>query len=408
MYAKYQFQNNIPLFFILYIFTNYLSKYLGYSWQILGTLFFFLGFSPRKKIYYPLSFKLIFFLLIYLFFGSLFALEPATTLKTVLSTATIFFMGLYIFIYKNGHIYNYLSIINFFSFIFTFITILSVITPDTYTEYILKYLPVSIRTEALRFHIHGVSAGITNQTGINAWFSVIGLAISFSSFISQKKIVHLLLGLLYFTAIILTAKRAHLLFSLLVMMITYIKISKKKGTAIFFICLILMCIILYCVFLFPDFFNNLMYRSLSGEVDVSSGRFNLWKMALDIFYKYPLLGCGFGNFSLITGTNVHNVYLQFLCETGIIGFILFCSFIVLNLRNMMRVLSDKNSQKNTEFLFSAFIILFFSIYCLTGNCFNDLEILLLYFTAVCVIEKKLHNNRRKNNVYPCSWKKLSF
>lgn len=75
----------------------------------------------------------------------------------------------------------------------------------------------------------------------------------------------------------------------------------------------------------------LLNRSGLVNNDISSGRMTLWIIALELFVQYPFLGIGWGMFSeyvpdnvqlgLINEIhNVHNCYLQVLCETGIVGF----------------------------------------------------------------------------------------
>ncbi len=69
----------------------------------------------------------------------------------------------------------------------------------------------------------------------------------------------------------------------------------------------------------------------SGIVDITSGRFMLWERAWNLFLENPIFGIGWGKFkNHLTDTynvfndgqlsNVHNNYLQLLCETGLIGF----------------------------------------------------------------------------------------
>ena len=75
-------------------------------------------------------------------------------------------------------------------------------------------------------------------------------------------------------------------------------------------------------------FSNLLDDT--GGSDISSGRLRFWKRAWELFAESPILGVGFGQFaSYMTDTfniysdtqmtNVHNNYLQLLCETGIVG-----------------------------------------------------------------------------------------
>ena len=73
------------------------------------------------------------------------------------------------------------------------------------------------------------------------------------------------------------------------------------------------------------------------EVDISSGRTELWGIAFDLFKEHPVTGIGWSGFAKHVPAefneahanggnkavlNVHNTYLQFLCETGIVGTLL--------------------------------------------------------------------------------------
>ncbi len=65
------------------------------------------------------------------------------------------------------------------------------------------------------------------------------------------------------------------------------------------------------------------------------GRWDLWRLALKVFQENPLVGVGAGQYNAafraldlapakdaITISHPHDIYLQLLCETGIIGFVL--------------------------------------------------------------------------------------
>jgi len=69
----------------------------------------------------------------------------------------------------------------------------------------------------------------------------------------------------------------------------------------------------------------------------AAGRVDLWKVGILAFLEKPLIGWGYNSFPIITagefpeseylrvryGQVTHNIYLQILCELGLIGFIIF-------------------------------------------------------------------------------------
>ena len=73
-------------------------------------------------------------------------------------------------------------------------------------------------------------------------------------------------------------------------------------------------------------------------------RLLLWNVAWELFLQSPLNGVGWGNFPSLYGSylhlswippdifNVHNIYLQLLSETGILGFVAFSGLIVTTCR----------------------------------------------------------------------------
>lgn len=99
--------------------------------------------------------------------------------------------------------------------------------------------------------------------------------------------------------------------------------SKPKKIIVFFILSVL--IIGGVIYFFPDFVDRFMTIEDNISESGGSGRFYLWGEALGIFSEHPFLGVGAGQARLYSMINheSHNLYLQMLCETGIVGFFLF-------------------------------------------------------------------------------------
>lgn len=84
-------------------------------------------------------------------------------------------------------------------------------------------------------------------------------------------------------------------------------------------------------------------QNLDGTVNVDSTkrRYLLAKAAWEMFLEYPLFGVGVGNYyyecrryEAIYAGRAHNMYLEIMAETGIVGFFLFTGIIWLTLRTL--------------------------------------------------------------------------
>jgi O-antigen ligase len=85
------------------------------------------------------------------------------------------------------------------------------------------------------------------------------------------------------------------------------------------------------------------------EVDESTSvsRLALWGAAGAMFLQHPVLGVGYGNYRSLYNDYIpgmepnqldaHNLYLQFLAETGIVGFLAFCILIVSLIRAAIKL-----------------------------------------------------------------------
>ena len=81
---------------------------------------------------------------------------------------------------------------------------------------------------------------------------------------------------------------------------------------------------------FNLFFERMTTFTSGG--DISNGRFELWNQAIQLWSEYPIWGNGFESLGRRGGLGVHNTYIQLLCDSGLIGFSLFISFLYLLLK----------------------------------------------------------------------------
>lgn len=93
--------------------------------------------------------------------------------------------------------------------------------------------------------------------------------------------------------------------------------KKKKIAVILVILLVVLCIGLYF----------LKFSSIQGKLSINS-RLEIWQRAIDAITIYPVIGIGPGTFKDLfpaypfwSVPQPHNLYLAFLLQTGIVGFV---------------------------------------------------------------------------------------
>lgn len=134
-------------------------------------------------------------------------------------------------------------------------------------------------------------------------------------------------------ALAFTQTRAAMVAFGCVLVVTIVYFSKswrRKVLLVFGVVVIGVAVSFLGNFLNPD---HLSLNANGGE-DIAT-RLLLWATALNLFFSAPFLGAGYGNFVELYGSylpfswippgifGVHNTYLQFLAETGLIGFTAF-------------------------------------------------------------------------------------
>ena len=337
----------------------------------------------------------------------------------VLSDFIVLFDGFVIILFSSRKSDEYefaLKTIKTIPIIFSAGIFLQSLMPSLYRN-VIRIFPsemYNILASDLGGGLYGVK-GFTTNVGFAAGYLIAGIIaiLSYRTEFNRLKRSDFVLLCIYSLSLLLTAKRGPTLFLILTIIMIYIlprRGSKKvrQSWRVFLIFLVLIVVIyimepfLSGIPIFQSIINTIT-KYQSGE-DITSGRSALYAWALTQFYDNPLSGIGWGKYrttvaGVVTRSKelaVHNVYLQLLCETGVIGFIFFATVFVISwvlTKNEYISTLEKDDyylSKWRKLLFFSFAYqTYFLLYCITGNPLYDtiFEVLYAFSCAISIAFK---------------------
>ena len=242
---------------------------------------------------------------------------------------------------------------------------------------------------------YGYRAGLADNHSANGSYCVLLFLITGTLLITntinkkEKKWCTLFL-ILSAVTVVLTTKRAHLVFSLGVLLMVYYFFSPRRLNNKIFKLLVVVITTLFALELLKDvpIFSEIFESFTNQGSDISNGRYVYWLYAIEMFATNPLFGIGwlgfrFNSNSLILGTNTgnigyvdaHNVYIQLLCEVGVVGgifvLLVFIHFLVSTFKTYKKFEAKMDSNQVQILAISAALQLFCLLYGLTGNFLYD-------------------------------------
>lgn len=299
---------------------------------------------------------------------------------------------------------------------------------DTFTG-LFKTVLIGIYSQTAREHklFNNSSGGIFSNVSMAGCFIVAGAM----SFITQmrmkkKKISPFDISVIavFLISFILLKKRAFLLalvLSIACIWLIKLVINRKRSssispsriirTIIALLFLVLCGLFLYQKVTFlQDAVNNYIARFITSDTTLS-GRTLLYDLAFRLYHENPVFGVGWARYreytygvfgKAYTATyDVHNVFLQLLCETGIVGLLFFILAVVLTILKSVRsykaIINSPNSEDLPLFEFGLFSQLFFICYCMSGNPLYDYQHLSYYFFGIIICD--IIMAKCKNEVY---------
>lgn len=247
--------------------------------------------------------------------------------------------------------------------------------------------------------VEGAQGGFVSQSGYASYFLCIGIGAlyCFRNHFKTKTIVSLFV--LFFIGLLITQKRSPLVMFVIAILFVYYLDGRgsERFKRFFYVILVLLGIYIILSILVAfgtkiaviEKVYEVIHGIFSGSEINDTGRTQLYGQAVIYFLGNPLTGIGWLNFKnlfLLRKTHVHDIYLQLLCETGIIGFSVFIGFFITNIVRTCRTIRELLTHKNDLALcwcnFSLYIQVFFLLFGITENPLYDTEDAMFYFLAV--------------------------
>ncbi|MDY3959687.1 O-antigen ligase family protein [Romboutsia timonensis] len=282
------------------------------------------------------------------------------------------------------------------SLIHVMATIAYIIVPNIMIKICSIILPYKSYLDNLQFYNIGSIAGITGQTGMNAFYISIYISIIYSRIIcsNKNKLYNIVLLIIGFIALFLTAKRGPLITNIIAILVvtvifSNINIKNLMPKLIAFTVLLIIGYNVICRIPQAQVMID-KFTIFSESADITNGRSELWNEASDYIKENPIIGIGAYATPSVMGEMTHNIYVQLVLELGIFGLIFFIGAMIisfiLTFKNYYKIKSNKIVE-NTEKVFfsiSVYIQLYFIIYGMSGNPLYGITFLAPYFISIAI------------------------
>ena len=256
----------------------------------------------------------------------------------------------------------------------------------------------------------------------NYQFSGMMMSISFIIFLidyySEKSLMNLFGVTLTAITLLTSGKRSFTALIFISYIIIYLLYNNKRNNIKFLKLTSFLTIGLILAYLCVPAVRLVVERVQEYSGDTTyNGRLYYWLAALEIFSLNKFFGIGIGCFSLyfdhyfhrsgnLEAYDAHNVYIQLLAETGIIGEILFVSLFLVCLIKTLALLKKniiKNDLKCKVVLsYSLLLQIWFICYCMTGNPLYGANQSFFYFSAIAMMfSSKIYIKKRRIRYENC-------
>lgn len=286
---------------------------------------------------------------------------------------------------------------------YALMTLLSLAIPSFYSGFVYPLIS-SCNTMYTKTYL----AGFTSHYSANGMYLAISISFSFCYLFfsgrNKNKVKFVLILVITAAAILISGKRGPVVCLAIAFVFSYYIYHCDKLMTRWFklVCLITGAIVVYSfASQFIPELNNMINRFISQakKGDITTQRIYIWAEAFPSFWKKPFWGNGWCWFryhnTYGVEYHVHNVFLQWLTEVGIIGSIPFFVFLIMTFVRTFRLLVLERKEKigicyNSELYLSISLCFqsFFIPFCFQGTGFYEIQILLPYIIC-CVVSNQI-------------------
>lgn len=223
-----------------------------------------------------------------------------------------------------------------FSFVYAIGIWVEVFLPNVYS----RYIDLMTRSGIPYKFFENYYTGFTTNPQFTAGYIGLGIFALLTELPYKRPMTIVMLVFLLYTLLYTGVRMQVTAVYALVVLMLYVLVPKKKWLKLtVMLCAVIAAVWLATIYLPEQMCTIPVFRRLyftaedlqNGE-DFSSGRTVLYQFAWTLFKQNPIFGIGWGNFremvpgtiTLTTKFDVHCIYLQVLCEIGLVGFLCYC------------------------------------------------------------------------------------
>ena len=291
------------------------------------------------------------------------------------------------------------------------------LVPGLYYSLISVILPSDVISSIRTRLQSGYYTGFSHEVSFTMFLIVIGLGLYLYDSEARKNSKKWVIIAFLFSALFISGKRATLLFFVVAYFMTQFIQSDSKIKIIKYSLIVVAGIILLrltytwwsqipALSRVNEFIN---YFTLNDVIGMTSGRTVIYENAIRLWNTNKWFGIGWGNFKYsinqnlwFSGFDVHNCFLQILCETGIVGLFFYSILCITSLINSVRaVLMYRRSREIRTYrlaVFCCYIQIFFVLYSLTEPILYEYTDYVIYFVSFNCSNLLVRNRNYSNHI----------